>query len=73
MNGSRAREIRRKVYGDMALRPREYSVRGVIKKFVFPGAPGMLKKNGQFVCLGLRAKYRKAKKEYRRRMNGTRG
>jgi len=56
MRGKKAKELRRKVYGDFSIREKMYKV-----------APG-----GQRVCVGRRGEYLKAKKfMYAARREGT--
>lgn len=72
MNGSRAKKIRKKVYGDDSKRSRnEYRllerVKTLIKKYKDGEAVKDRKieiKTGQLLCAGKRAEYRKAKKAY---------
>ena len=69
MNGSRARVIRKKIYGEGSKRSRnEYGILERVKTFFKKDKEGKEKeikvKTGQLICTGKRAEYKKAKKAY---------
>ncbi len=68
MNQSRARKIRKKIYGEMSRRDDKYRLIKRIKKiFVKDDKDNLVEQNkttGQLLCVGLRADYKRAKKEY---------
>lgn len=75
MNGSVARRIRKAVYGDQAQRAPQYGylrmVMGKLEKVFagsIPGERGTIKieGTGQIVSVGLRGKYRAAKKAHKK-------
>ena len=65
MNGSRAKKIRKQIYGDLSKRVDSYGIIKRIKKIFIKDKEGNPKKvdkvTGQLVCTGLRAKYKRAK------------
>ncbi len=73
MNQSRAKLLRKEVYNGRPKNDRRYAV-GVMKDnkvmklihFIFPEQPAYFNSDkGQIVCAGLRAKYKKLKKEWK--------
>ena len=69
MNGSRAKVIRKKVYGEGSRRNEEkYGVLERVKTFFKKDKDGKEKeikiKTGQLICTGKRAEYKKAKRTY---------
>lgn len=69
MNGSRAKKIRKQIYGEMSQREdRVYEIRfKKVIRFLFPKVMGALNtdKCGTVHCIGLRAKYKQAKKAWK--------
>lgn len=69
MNGSRARLIRKRIYGEMSQKEDivyETRLKKIIR-FLFPKVAGALNtdKSGTVYCTGLRAKYKRAKKTWK--------
>lgn len=77
MNGSRAKKIRKQIYGDLSCRIQNYGFIQQIKKILFRDERGALvpdkegkpqrvdKVTRQLVCTGLRAKYKMAKNAWK--------
>jgi hypothetical protein len=68
MNGRVAMALRKKIYGDLSLKNPQYSLLQKVWQFVFP-EKGCVLKSGQLVCLGPRAQYKAAKRDYMRHKN----
>lgn len=69
MNGTKARGIRKKIYGEGSKRSmNEYGVLERVKTFFGKDKEGKEKeikiKTGQLICTGKRAEYKKAKRAY---------
>ncbi len=68
MNQSRVKKIRKKIYGELSRREDKYRLLKRVKKiFVKDDKDNLVEKDkvtGQLLCAGLRADYKKAKKEY---------
>ena len=76
MNESRAKKIRKTVYGDMSQKEPTYATPArKIWNFIFPKVRGILntKKSGQLLCTGLRAKYKEAKKDWKENLRNGGG
>lgn len=76
MNGSRAKKIRREIYGDGSRRhDGRYGIIQRAKTILRMGEDNKPKEiklvSGQLVCKGKRAEYKKAKRTYMRSMRAT--
>ncbi|MCZ7403698.1 MAG: hypothetical protein O8C67_02020 [Candidatus Methanoperedens sp.] len=69
MNQSRAKKIRKQIYGDASFRQTRYGIIERVKKFLSINKDGKQEKKnkitGQLVCVGLRAKYKQAKRAWK--------
>jgi len=68
MNQNRSKKIRKKIYGELSRREDKYRILRRVKKIFVKDDKGDLieedKVTGQLLCAGIRAEYKKAKKEY---------